>query len=313
MARDFAAALGDNGAPGRAIVGSTSPDGIAKVARLSLADFAILPLDTAIVATKEDPKWPGRDPVVTPLAPETLEVIAPRDVKSLADLDGKSVSFGDPDSATANTARLLFSRLGVNVSPAYEPLTEGLTALSAGRRGAVVVMGAKEANALDGFGGDGQFHIVAIPWSDAFKDVYAPSRVPANDRPNLIPANDFVETVAEPMALVAIEAPANAPRSEAIGRVAQAFITHYDALLTDGRDPHWRDVNLAAEASLLSDAWPRLPAVQGWLDENKKSTDASLESFRQAAKMAAATAGGPKAEDSDRLYDDLTRWRSLMQ
>ena len=32
-----------------------------------------------------------------------------------------------------------------------------------------------------------------------------------------------------------------------------------------------------------------------------------------AAKAAADADGGPKADDSDRLYDDLTRWRGLMQ
>ena len=313
MARDFAAVLGENGAAGRAIVGSTSPTGLAKVARASMADFAIVPLDTAIMAARDDPKWASRDPVVAPLAPETLEVIAPQDVKSLADLEGKSVSFGDPDSATANSARLLFSRLGVNVSPAYEPLTEGLTGLTAGRRSAIIVMGAKEANALDGFGADGRFHIVAIPWSSAFNEVYAPARVPAGDRPNLIAAKESVETIAEPMALVAIEAAPGTARAEAIGRVAQEFVTNYDAFLTDSRDPHWRDVNLAAETTLLSEAWPRIAAVQGWLNERKKTADASLETFRETAKTAAAAAGGPKAEDSDRLYDNLTRWRSLMQ
>jgi TRAP-type uncharacterized transport system substrate-binding protein len=313
MARDFTSVLGDNGASGRAIVGSTSPTGLAKVAHSSMADFAIIPLDTAIVAAKDDPKWAERDPVVSPLAPETLEVIAPADVKTLADLEGRSVSFGDPDSATANSARLLFSRLGVNVSPAYEPLTEGLNGLAAGRRGAIIVMGAKEANALDGFGAGGKFHIVSIPWSDAFADVYAPARVPAADRPNLIAANDTVETVAEPMAMVAIDAAPGSARAEAIGRVAQIFVTSYDSFLTDGRDPHWQDVNLAAETALLDNSWPRIASVQGWLDDHKKTADASLDAFRETAKTAAAAAGGPKAEDSDRLYDNLTRWRSLMQ
>ena len=313
MARDFAAVLSDKGAPGRAIVGATSPNGVAKVTKTGMADFAIVPLDTAIVANKDDKNWIARDPIVAPLAPETLEVIAPRDVKSLADLDGQSVSFGDPDGATATSARLLFSRLGVKVSPAYEPLTEGLQQLGAGKRGAIVVLGAKEARALDDFGADGRFHIVPIPWSNVLDQVYAPARVAANERPNLVPANDTVETVAEPMALIAVDAPPGSPRAEAIGRVAQAFVTNYDAFLADNRNPYWRDVNLAAEASLLDQAWPRIAAVQGWLDERRTTADASLDTFRAVAKTAATEAGGPTAEDSDRLYDGLTRWRGQIQ
>ena len=312
MARDFAAILSEKGGQGRVIVGPTSPNGLSRLAKLGAADFAILSLDTAMVSAKADGVWTGRNPLIVALAPETMEVIAPRDVKTLADLVGKQISGGDPDSATANSTRLLFQRLGVNVTPVYEPLTEGLQALAGGKRGAIVVVGARDSHALDDFGQDGRFHLVAIPWASAFEQVYAPVRVVSSDRPNLVAANDSVETVATPMALVAVEAAAATPRADQLGRVAQLFLTNYDGLLVDDRDPRWRDVNLAADASLLTTPWPRLAAVQSWLADHKASPDASLDAFRASAKTAVA-AGGPKAEDSDRLYDSLTRWRGLMQ
>jgi TRAP-type uncharacterized transport system substrate-binding protein len=313
MARDFAEILSDKGAAGRAIVGSTSPAGVAKVAKTDMADFAIIALDGAVVSAKTDPDWVKRTPMVARLAPEVIEVVAPRDVRSIGDLAGKSASFGDPDSATATSAKMLFSRLGVSINPTYEPLTEGLAALSNGKRGAVVVLGAQDSHALDDFGGDGQYHLVPIPWSAALSSVYAPARVVSRDRPNLIPANDSVETVAEPMALVALDALSGSQRADSIGRVTQLFYDSYDAFLSDNRDPHWRDVNLAADAPLPNADWPRIAAAQGWLDQRKTSADASLDAFRASAKSAADASGGPKAEDSDRLYDDLTRWRGLMQ
>lgn len=312
MARDFAAILTEKGRPGRAIVGPTSPNGLSRLAKLGAVDFAILSLDTAIVSAKTDGAWNSRDPLIAALAPEALEAIAPRDVKGLADLEGKQISAGDPDSATANSARLLFQRLGVNVTLVYEPLTEGLQALASGKRGAVVVVGAKDSHALDDFGQDGRFHLVGIPWAVAFEQTYAPARVVSSDRPNLVAANDSVETVATPMALVAVDAAPGTPRADQLGRVAQLFLTSYDGLLTDDRDPRWQDVNLAADASLLSTPWTRLAAVEGWLNDHKASPDGSLDAFRASAKTAVA-AGGPKAEDSDRLYENLTRWRGLMQ
>lgn len=313
MAKDFADVLNGKGAAGRAIVGPTSPTGIAKVMRTDLADFAIVSFDTLAVGVKYAPDWPQRAPIVARLAPETIEVVAPKEVKSIGDLHGKTVSFGDPDGATGVTARLLFSRLGVTVNPTYEPLTDALDALAAGKRGAVVVMGAKDAHALESFGGDGRYHVVAIPWAPALEQVYAPARVAAADRPNLVAANDSVETVAEPMALIALDATAGSPRSDALGRTTRVFFDSYDAFLSADRDGHWRDVNLAADASVPNAAWERFAAAQGWLDERKTPTDASLDAFRASAKSAADASGGPKAEDSDRLYDDLTRWRSLMQ
>ncbi len=313
MAKDFAAVMSDNGAAGRAIVGSTSPNGLAKAARTDMADFAIVTLDSLIAGAKADPEWPKRAPLVVRLAPETLEVIAPRDIKSIGDLQAKPVSVGDPDSATATSARLLFSRLGISANQIYEPLTEGLDALAAGKRSALVVLGGKDSRALGDFGADGGYHLVAIPWSAGLEMVYAPARVPSGDRPNLVPANDTVETVAEPLELIALDAAAGSPRADSAGRVTRAFFEDYDAFLADDRAPQWRDVNLAADPSLPNLTWPRLAAAQGWIDERKTSADASLDAFRAAAKTAADASGGPKAEDSDRLYDDLTRWRSLMQ
>ena len=313
MAKDFAAVLTAEGDAGRAIVGSTSPTGLAKVARADMADFAVVTLDSLASSAKADPEWVKRSPFVARLAPETLEVIAPREIKSIGDLQNRTVSFGDPDSATATSAKMLFSRLGISVNPMYEPAPEGLDALAAGKREAIVLLGAKDLEALSDFGDDHRFHILEIPWSTTLDPVYAPARVTAAERPNLVAANSAVDTVGEPTALIALDAAQGSPRAEALGRVARTFLDNYDAFLTDDHDSHWRDVNLAAEAFSPDPAWPRLAAAQDWLDTKKSSADASLDAFRASAKAAAEANGGPSAEDSDRLYDSLTRWRGLMQ
>jgi uncharacterized protein len=313
MAKDFAAVMNENGAPGHAIVGPTSPDGLGKVLKTDLADFAIVSLDSLVSSAKGDPEWMKRVPYVARLAPETLEVIAPREVKSINDLQGKLVSFGELDSATSTSGRMLFSRLGVTPNQTNGPLPEALDALAAGKVDAVVVLGAEGAPALNDFGADGRFHIVAIPWSATLEPVYAPAHATAAERANLVGATTPVETVGEPMALVALDAPPGSPRAEALGRLARIFFDSYDGFLSDDRDGHWRDVNLAADVSWPGEPWPRLAAAQSWLDGKKASADASLDAFRASAKSAANSPSWPNAADSDRLYDGLTRWRGLMQ
>ena len=313
MAKEFAAVMSASDAPGHAIVGPTSPDGLGRVLKTDLADFAIVSLDSLVSSAKGDPEWMKRVPYVARLAPETLEVIAPREVKSINGLQGKLVSFGELDSATSTSGRLLFSRLGVTANQTNSPLPEALEALAAGKVDAVVVLGAEGAPALDDFGGDGRFHIVPIPWSPTLEPVYAPAHVTAAERPNLVGASTPVETMSEPMALVALDAPPGSPRAEALGRLARVFFDHYDGLLDGERDPHWREVNFAVEASWPGEPWPRLAAAQNWLDAKKASADASLDAFRASAKSAAGSPTWPSASDSDRLYDGLTRWRGLMQ
>ena len=313
MAKDFAAVMSASGAPGRAIVGSTSPNGLGKVLKTDMADFAIVSLDSLVSSAKGDPEWMKRSPFIVRLAPETLAVIAPRGVKSVNDLQGKTVSFGDVDSATSTSGRMLFSRLGVTANQTNAPLPEALNQLAAGKVDAVVVLGAEQSAALADFGADGRFHIVAIPWSPTLEPVYAPAHVAAADRPNLVSPTEPVDTVGEPIALIALDAGPGSPRADAVGRVARLFFDNYDGLLGDDRDPHWREVNLAADPSWPTAPWPRLGAAQSWLDSKKSSGDGSLEAFRASAKSAADSASGPSAADSDRLYDGLTRWRGLMQ
>jgi TRAP-type uncharacterized transport system substrate-binding protein len=313
MAKDFAAVMSTTAAPGRAIVGSTSPNGLGKVLKSDIADFAIVSLDSLLSSAKGDQEWMKRAPYVTRLAPETLAVIAPREVKSINELQGKTVSFGDLDSATSTSGRMLFSRLGVTANQTNEPLPEALDRLSAGKVDAVVVLGAEESPMLNDFGGDGRFHLVPIPWSPALEPVYAPAQVTAADRPNLVNQAIPVETVGEPMALVAIDAAPGSPRADGLGRIARLFFENYDGFLGEERDSHWRDVNLAADGSWPTEPWPRLGAAQSWLDAKKSAVDGSLDKFRASAKSAAAAASWPSAADSDRLYEGLTRWRGMMQ
>jgi hypothetical protein len=313
MAKDFAAVMSANGAPGRAIVGATSPNGLGKVLKSDVADFAIVSLDSLLSSAKGDPEWMKRAPYVARLEPETMAVIASRDVKSIGDLQGKTVSFGDLDSATSTSGRMLFSRLGVTPAQTNEPLPQALDRLSAGKVDAVVVLGAEDSPALSDFGSDNRFHIVPVPWSTGLEPVYAPAHVTAADRPNLVNPTVPVETIGEPMALIALDAAPGSPRADGLGRIARLFFENYDGFLADERDSHWRDVNLAADASWPTGAWPRLGAAQSWLDAKKSSTDGSLETFKASAKSAAASASWPSAADSDRLYDGLTRWRGLMQ
>ena len=62
MAKDFAAVMTASGAPGRAIVGSTSPNGLGKVLKTDVADFAIVSLDSLLSSAKGDPEWMKRAP-----------------------------------------------------------------------------------------------------------------------------------------------------------------------------------------------------------------------------------------------------------
>ena len=140
------------------------------------------------------------------------------------------------------------------------------------------------------------------------RSVYAPARLTAKDRPNLIDAAERIDTVAAPRALIALDAAPGSPRAQAAAALTKTFFEGFDRLLVPDKDGAWRDVNLAAEAP-----WPRLRAAQEWIDAARPASDPSLQSFRAVARDAASADGGPAAQDSDRLYDSLMQWRGAGQ
>ena len=308
LAGDFVAALQAGGADGKIVAGGVSVAALSAAVDHDSADLAIAPLDALVADPQASAAWRERTPLIAKLSGEPIEIIAARDVADLRQLAGREVGFGPADSADAASAATLFSALGVAPRPVYEPFADALNDLAAGRLAAVAAVDGRCAPALAQFGADRRFHELAVLWTSTLRTDYAPVRLTAKDRPNLIGEGERIDTVAAPRALIALDAAPGSLRAQAAAALTKTFFEGFDRLLVPDKDGAWRDVNLAAEAS-----WPRLRAAQEWIDAARPASDASLQSFRAVARGAASAAGGPAAQDSDRLYDSLMQWRGAAQ
>jgi TRAP-type uncharacterized transport system substrate-binding protein len=308
LAGDFVAAMQASGANGRIVAGGVSAAALGAAVEGDSADLAIAPLDALVADPQASAVWRERAPFIAKLSNEPIEIIAARDVSDLRQLAGREVGFGVANSADATSAAVLFNALGVAPRPAYEPLADALNDLAAGRLAAVVAADGRCAPTLAQFGADKRFHELAVSWTPAMRSIYAPARLTAENRPNLIDAAEKIDTVAAPRALIALDAAPGSSRAQSAAALTKTFFDGFDRLLVPGKDDAWRDVNLAAEAP-----WPRLRAAQEWIDAARPALDASLQLFRAAARGAASADGGPAAQDSDRLYDTLMQWRGAGQ
>ena len=262
-------------------------------------------MDALIANDKATADWRDKGPYIAEIGAETVEIVAPRSTTDLHTLAGRDVGFGAADSAGAATAATLFSRLGVAANPSYSALDGALADLASGKLGAVVAVGAQSSQALSDFGKDGRFHVLSIPWTPSLQALYAPARLTAKDQPNLIGADEKIDTLAAPRALIAVDAAPGSPRADHIADLTKSFFDGFDKLLASDNDATWRDINLAAGAP-----WPRLNAAQAWIDQKASPSTSSLDAFRAVAKSVSLTSGGPGAQDSDRLYDSLMQWRN---
>jgi len=304
MAGELVAMLHAAGLKARAVAGATSPSALALAVIGDTADLAIAPMDALLADDKATASWRDRAPYVARLANEAIEIIAPRAIADLDQLKKLRNGSGPTVVAQGASAEALLARLGLKPKPAQESLAASLEELAAGKIDAVVVVGAGPSNAIADFGKDGRFHLLSIPWTPALRGGYAPARLTSKDRPNLIRADEKVDSVAASMALIAIDAGQGSPRTAQFAAIVAAFFQKFDILLAENAQASWRDVNLAASAN-----WPRLPAAQQWIASGQGATDASLDSFRKMAHSVASTNGGPGAADADKLYQSLMQWR----
>lgn len=307
MAAELASALQGAGLRAKTIAGKTSPAALDKAVGGDLADLAIAPMDalgdSASRPALANGDWRARAPYILRLASEPVVVIAPRAIGDIQQLSGRKVNVAAADGATAASAAIVFSRLAITPTLTNEPLPDALAHLARGEIDAIFTVGALDSRALTEFGKGGGFHVLVIPYAPPLRALYAPMRLTARDQGNLIDANDKVDTIGVPMALLAIDAAPDSPRAARIGPAAERLFAQFDQSLGALPGSRWRDVNLAARIF----GWPRFGAAQAWLERAAGGSDPALEAFRGAAETAVSASEAPVGADSDRLFESLMK------
>src|SRR6267154_1295344 len=169
------------------IVGRGSVQSVADILFLQGADLGIVRSDTLDYLER---KGFAKDikkqfTYVTKLYNEEMHVIASKSIRSLRDLDGKTVSVDLPNGGTFVTALTVFERLGMKHKVVYIEQRIALEKLKAGEIDAVIVCGGKPYKSVSGFKDD-RFHLVTVDYEKQLQGDYLPARLTAKDYPNLI-------------------------------------------------------------------------------------------------------------------------------
>src|SRR3954465_12025291 len=200
---------------------------------------------------------------VTKLYNEEMQVIASKSVKTLRDLDGKTVSVDLPNGGTFVTALTVFERLGMKPKVVYIEQRIALEKMKAGEIDAVTVRGGKPYKSVSGFKDD-RFHLVTVDYEKPLQKDYLPASLSAKDYPNLISGDHRVDPIAVPAVLAAYNWAPNTERYRKLSLVVDAFFTKFPAFQNPPFHPKWKEVSLAAP---LPD-WQRLPVAKQWLDRH---------------------------------------------
>jgi len=291
------------------IVGRGSVQSVADILFLQGVDIGIVRADTLdYLERKGFAKDIKRQfTYVTKLYNEEMQVIAPKAVQSLKDLEGKTVSVDLPNGGTFVTALTVAERLGMKANFVYIEQRIAMEKLKAGEIDAVIVVGGKPYKSVSTFVNDGRFHLVRVDYDRPLQTDYLPATLTSKDYPNLIAEGEKVDTIAVPAVLAAYNWPANSDRYRKLSQFVDAFFNKFPTLQKPPFHPKWRETSLSAPLA----GWNRLPYAQQWLDRNNVQPVArgKFDDFMKQNPVAAAK-GAQSEADRDALFKQFQAWQA---
>ena len=284
--RNIIEALPDNNMRIVPIMGKSAGQNLLDILYLRGVDMGIVDQDILDYFKRKDPAFYGdlekRINFVAKLFNTELHLLAKNDIKTVKDLRGKQVSCLTQMSTVATLCENVFRLLKIDVKIVYEDVDLALLRLKKGEIAAAARAGSTPVPGLGGITAADNLHFLPIdedslPNSDfnPIRAAYLPSRLRAEDYPNLIPAGETVPTIATSTLLAVYAWPPESRQYQEISRFIQLFFGNVDKFRLPPRHPKWRDVNLAADVP----GWRRFPAAQAWLDNRRLPDTANTASI----------------------------------
>ena len=139
---------------------------------------------------------------ITKLYNEEMHVVAPKSIKKLSDLAGKTVSVDLPNGGTFITAMTVFERLGIKAKFKFIEERLAYEKLRKGEIDAMVAVQGRPSKFIAQIKDD-NLHFVPIDYAPALQKDYLPAQLTAKDYPTLIAPGQRVDTIVVPAILAA--------------------------------------------------------------------------------------------------------------
>lgn len=241
-----------------------------------------------------------------------VAIIARKDIRTIQDLRGKRVDFGDAGSSGSLTSPIIFQRLGIDVkeTPLPAPYTVGAyMKVAAGEVDAAIRVVGKPVPHIAQIPANSGLHLVPIPFAKAFADYYALGEFTNTDYPNLVEPGQRVDTLAVPTVLAVYNWPKGHERYRKVERFVTRLFEKWDKITNPPYHPKWRDVNLAATVP----GWKRFAPAEEQLARLVGASAPSQQELSQEFNSFLVTRADarPAASQAEReaLFREFLRWR----
>jgi hypothetical protein len=146
------------------------------------------------------------------------------------------------------------------------------------------------------------FHFVPVPYNSTFDDYYLPTTLTSADYPNLIKADERVETIAVPVVLAVYNWPQSSDRFRRVERFIQYYFSRFETMRKPPYHPKWQEINLAAKVA----GWTRY-----WVAEQALNnlTHGAAAVNPQRPGVSQETLSILTKPEDQRLFDEFLAWK----
>ena len=282
-------------------------------------DVAFTQADALAQFARNRPNLGNRIRFITALYMSEVHILARREIGTIQDLNGKTVSFGPMGHSGSLTGPIVFDRLKINVNAQYLDHTTGLEKLKNGEIDAVVRVVGKPASDAFEAPKDLGLHFLAIPYLDAsknvFDDLYSLGELTSEDYPDLIPKGQVIDTISVSAVLAVYNWPRGSDRFRRLDRFTKRLFERFDRFLGPGFHPKWKDVNLAAQVP----GWRRFSVAEQMLTQialssreqvnNRENVNLFMRNPEPRSPEPRSPAPPRSQADMDVLFQEFLNWR----
>jgi TRAP-type uncharacterized transport system substrate-binding protein len=244
---------------------------------------------------------------------EEVHLIAAKDITSIEQLNGRKVNIDEVRSGTSYTMRDVFKRLGIKIEEVNVTQGQAFEKLKTGEIAATAYLAGKSAKLISNLKFERGIHFLSVPFPPEIAAEYLPTDLNHDDYPDLIPAGQSVQTIADEVILIGYNWAKNTDRYRRVQRFVEAFFPKIEEFRKPPNHQKWQEVNLAVKIK----NWKRFEPADEWLSSNKNPEVAELQSnFRQFISTQGNVSpqrsiGSPS--QTDELFQEFLKWRQSRQ
>ena len=247
---------------------------------------------------------------ITPMFVSEFYLFVRPEIKTLKDLDGKTVSLHTKGAGQTVTGPIVFERLGIKVNTVFINNSIAYEKMKTGELAGLVHQGAKPNPFFTKMKIEPGFHFLAIPYSEKFADYYVPSTLTHNDYPDIIPEGQQVETIGIQTVLAVYNWPQTSDRYRRLERFIEYFFEKFDKLRQPPFHPKWKDINLAGTVP----GWTRYPLAQKMLDKVMAEAKVRKKLATSTTNTGTTQSAGPdnpqpQLSEDERLFEEFLDWK----